>query len=197
MLSFLTSYQCTLIKGYLVDIDNRFNKVFSSFVSLHSKFSPGNRVINNFSDQFPFNLFNKQKDDNLKVHIQLLDNMVIKLSSIPSNVLIIMDTSVKYNIVMSISHMHIHNNPITKTLHYVVYVASTEAKLFAIKYGINQAMNCNDISSKIIVITDSIHVARKIFDLLFHSYRVHIVAILSELCNYLSSKQFYWISGMP
>jgi len=70
LLGFFTSFQCTLIKGYLVDMDNRFNEVFSSFVPLHSEFSPDNRVIDNFSDCFSFNLFNKQKDNNLKAHIQ-------------------------------------------------------------------------------------------------------------------------------
>jgi len=40
---------------------------------------------------------------------------------------------------------------------------STEAKLFVIKCGINQATNHNNIS-KIIIVTDSIHAARKIFD---------------------------------
>ena len=164
-------------------MDNRFNEVFPFFVPLYFEFSPGNRVIDNFSDYFSFNLFNQQKGDNLKVCIQQLDNIVIESSSIPSNALIIMDASVKNNIAMSILHMHIYNNPITKTFHHVVYVMSTEAKLFAIRCSINQVMNCNDIS-KIIIITDSIHVARKIFDLLSHFYQVHTVAILSELCDY-------------
>ena len=114
--------------------------------------------------------------------------MAIESSSIPSNALIITDTSIKNNIVMSISHIHIQNNPITKTLHHVVYVTSTEAELFAIRCGINQAMNCNDIS-KIIVVTNSIHVTRKIFNPLFHLYQVYIAARLSKLHNYFLHHQ--------
>ena len=46
----LTSCQPSLIKSHLVDMDNRFNEIFSSFTLLHSEFSPGHRVIDNFSD---------------------------------------------------------------------------------------------------------------------------------------------------
>jgi len=74
-----------------------------------------------------------------------------------------MDASVKNNITMSISHTHIYNRSVTKTLHHTVNVISTEAELFAIRCGINQATNYNNIS-KIIIVTDSIHVAKKIFD---------------------------------
>ena len=160
LFSFFTSRQHAFIKSYLVDMNNRFNKVFSSFISLYSKFFPDNRVINNFSNCFSFNLFNKHKNNNLKTHIQQFNNMVIKLSSIPSNTLIIMNISIKNNIAKSILYMYIHNNPITKTLHHMVYVTSIKAELFTIRYGINQAMSYNNIS-KIIVVINSIHAARK------------------------------------
>ena len=178
-LGILTKRQCESIKGHLVDIDNRFNKVFPSFSPLHPEFSLGFRVIDTFSDCFSFNLFSKQKNDSLKTHIHQLDNMVIESSSIPSLTLIIMDASVKINIATSISHIHICNKPISKTLHHVVHVTSTEAELFAIRCSINQVMNHNDIL-KIIVVTDSIHATKKIFDSSSHPYQVHS-AILYEL----------------
>ena len=53
-------------------------------------------------------------------------------------------------------------------IHHVVYVTSTEAELFVIRYSINQALNLDNVS-KVIVITDSIYVARKIFELSVHS----------------------------
>jgi len=65
----LTKCQCSLIKGYLVDMDNRFNEIFPSFIPLHPAFSPGNRVIDIFSNHFSFNLFSKKKDDNFKTCI--------------------------------------------------------------------------------------------------------------------------------
>ena len=42
-------------------MDNRFNKIFPSFVPLHPEFSSGNRVIDIFSNHFSFNLFSKKK----------------------------------------------------------------------------------------------------------------------------------------
>ena len=68
-LRFLTRYQYELVKSHVVDMDNRFNKVFPSFSSLHPEFAPDNRVIDNFLDQFSFNLYSKRKDNNMKLHI--------------------------------------------------------------------------------------------------------------------------------
>ena len=151
-------------------MDNRFNRIFPSFIPLHSEFLPGHRVIDNFSDQFSFNLFNKHYDN----------NMIIESSNSPSTAIVVMDASVKNNITTSISHMHTYNNPIIKTLYHVVYITSTEAELFAIRCSINQASNHNDIS-KIIIVTDSIHAAKNIFDPSLHPFQAYFVAILSEL----------------
>ena len=114
--------------------------------------------------------------------------MVIELSNTPLNAIIIMDASIKNDIATSILHTHIHNNPITKTLHHVVYITSTKVELFTIRYGINNTIHCNNIS-KIIVITNSIHVAKKIFDLSSHSYQTHTVFILKELHKFFMYHQ--------
>jgi len=79
--------------------------------------------------------------------------------------------------------MHTYNNPITKTIYHIIYVTSTKAELFAIRCSINQASNHNGIS-KIIVITNSIHAAKKIFNLSLHPFQVHSVAILTELWKF-------------
>jgi len=65
---------------------------------------------------------------------------------------------------------------------------STEAELFVIRCGINQAYIKKNIS-KIIVVTDSIYVAKKIFDSLSHPYQVHAVAILHGLHCFFKSNQ--------
>ena len=176
----LTRHQQELIKGPVVDMDNCFNEVFPFFDPLNSEFSLGCRIIDILSNCFSFHLFSKCKDDNLKAQIQQLDNLAIKSSSIPSHTLIIMDASIKNNIATSISHTYIHNKPVTKTLHHVVNVTSTEVELFAIRCSINQATKANDIS-KIIVITNSIHAAKKIFNLSSHSFQSHTASILNEL----------------
>ena len=80
----------------------------------------------------------------------------------------------------SISHIYIYNKPLTKTLHHAVNVMSIEVGLFATRCGINQATNSTSIS-KIIVITDSIHATRKIFDHSSYPLQDYVAIILKEL----------------
>ena len=81
----------------------------------------------------------------------------------------ITDASIKNDIATSISHVHIANHPLTKTVHHASFMTSTEVELFAIRCGINQACS-KDTVSMIIVITDSIHAAKKIFDSESHPF---------------------------
>ena len=66
-----------------------------------------------------------------------------------------------------------------------MFVTSSEAELFAIRCGINQAISKDNIS-KIIIITDSIHIAKRIFDLSSHLLQNQSVAILEDLCRFFS-----------
>ena len=60
-----------------------------------------------------------------------------------------------------------------------------EAELFAIRCGINQATHINNIS-KIIIVTDSIYVVKRIFNPFVHSFQVQLAAILSDLCYFFN-----------
>ena len=102
-----------------------------------------------------------------------------------STAITITDTSIKNNIAIAILHTHIPNRSLSKTCHHSAFVTSTEAELFAIRCGINQASLVNNIS-KIIVVTNSIHAARKIFNHLFHPCQIHTTAILENLHIFFS-----------
>jgi len=169
-------------------MNNRFNKVFPLFDPLNPKFSPGDRIIDCFPNHFSFHLFSKSKDQHFKSCIQQLDNLAIESSNTPSNTLIVIDTSVKNNIASSITYVYIHNKPIIKTLHHTSNIMSTEAEFFAIRCGINQATYLHGIL-KIIVVTDSIHVAKKIFDLSSHPLQKHVPFILKDLKEFFSHHQ--------
>ena len=73
----LTPRQCLNIKGLVVDIDNRFNKVFPSFDIFNKKFSPGDRLIDIFPSHFSFHYTNKQSKESMKSHICNLDNITL------------------------------------------------------------------------------------------------------------------------
>ena len=80
----------------------------------------------------------------------------------------------------SIAHVHICDKPIIKILYYTVNINSMEAKLFTIRCDINQAISSLEIS-KIVIVTDLIHVAKKIFDSISYSFQIHATAIFHEL----------------
>jgi len=147
---------------------------------LHPEFSPSLRIIDTFSNWFSFNLSNKEKND--KNYLHQLDSMVIELLSMISTAIDVMNTSIKNNIATAVSYTHIPNRFLSKIRHHSAFVMSMEAELFAIRYSINQTSLINNIS-KIIVITDSIHAARKIFDISPHPYTT---AILQDLHTFFS-----------
>lgn len=88
-----------------------------------------------------------------------------------NTVVIISDTSIKNNVTISIIYIHSFNNLLKKTLYHVINITSTEAELFTLRCGINQAVQIPD-SSCIIVITDALHTVQQIFNLSTHPYQV-------------------------
>ena len=97
-LNSLTSHQKSLVKEHLVDSDNKSNGIFLSFSFLHPELSLGSRIIDNFSDYFYFNLFNKKKNN--KTHLQQLNNMVIESFSFLTTAIVVIDASIKNDIVL-------------------------------------------------------------------------------------------------
>jgi len=106
--------------------------------------------------------------------------MTLQLSSSLHTAIIVTDASIKNDIATSISHVHICDHPLTKMVHHTAFITSTEAELFAIRCGINQACSKENVF-KFIIITNSIHAAKKIFDSKSHLYQLYTMAILSEL----------------
>ena len=178
-----TDHQRKNIKGHLANTNNRSHKLFPVFLPTHPKLFPSSWIIDIFSDRFSLNLCVKGKND--KFHIHQLDSIVIEASSLQSIAIVTSDTSIKNDIATSISHIYISNQPLIKTLHHTAFITSTEAELFAIRCGINQAISNNNVS-KIVVITDSIHAVKRIFNLSFHSFQIQFMAILGDLHHFFS-----------
>ena len=182
----LTDRQKTSIKGHIIDSNNKLYGVFPSFSSLNPEFILGSRIINIFPDQFSFNLASKGK--NASTCSQQLDDMTIQASTSSHTVIVVSDVSIKNNIATSILHIHIRDQPLVKMVHHTAFVTSTEAELFAIRCSINQACNKENIS-KVIVITDFIHTAKKIFDTKSHPYQIHTLVILNKLRQFFTRCQ--------
>jgi len=69
---------------------------------------------------------------------------------------------------------------VAKTIYYAVNITTIEAELFTIRCGINQAIHIAN-TSYIIVVTDAIHLAKKIFNSLTHPYQIQSIAIVQDL----------------
>ena len=98
-------------------------------------------------------------------------------------VIVVSDTNIKNNVIMSIVHIHSFSNSLKKTLHHAINVISTEAELFAIKYGINQVTQIFGTSC-IIIVTNTLYAGQRIFNSTIHSYQIQMIAISKDLqCN--------------
>ena len=180
--SSLTLRQETLSKGHLIDSKTKSYGIFPSFSPLDPEFTPGHRIIDNFS----FNVVNKTEKGKNNCRAQELNEMALRTSSIPNTALVITDASIKNDIATSVAHIHSTIRPLIKTVHHASFVTSSEMELFAIRCGINQACVLDNVS-KIVVVTDSIHVAKKIFDPGLHPLQIHSTAILSNLRTFFSA----------
>ena len=155
------------------------------FDLLNLELQPGNRVTDTFSNCFSFHSFSRSNDPSFKSCLQQLDTLAIESSSSFSNALVITDVSIKNSVALSIAHIYVFNKPVVKTLHHAVNITSSKAKLFAIRCNINQAVLLHE-TSRIIIVTDSIHVAKKVFNPSSHSLQKQSTLILSELRGFFN-----------
>jgi len=59
--------------------------------------------------------------------------------------IVVFNARIKNSVTTSILHIHSYNNPIIKTIYHATNVTMMEAKLFAIRYSINQAVNIPNV----------------------------------------------------
>jgi len=73
----LTYRQKVLTKGHLINSKFKSYGIFLSFSLLDPEFTPDQRIIDNFSDHFSFNLANKKEKEKNNHHTQELDKIVL------------------------------------------------------------------------------------------------------------------------
>jgi len=157
------------------------NKFFPSFCFFNEEFKPGNHIVDIFPDQFSFH----SHLTNIKKYMKNLEEVTFKASSNPFSTIVVSDASIKKQVATSISHIHFFDKPVIKTLHRAINITTAKAKLFAIQCSINQAVADPNVKH-IVVITDSLHITRKIFNSFTHLYQIHSVAISMELREFFS-----------
>jgi len=120
--------------------------------------------------------FNKSKT----AYFSKLNKLIFNALLEPNIVLVTSDTSIKNNIAIFITYIHLFNSSLKKTLHHAIDITSTETELFALRYGINQTIQIYGFSH-IIVITDTLYMVQKIFNLSIHLYQLQSIMISKDL----------------
>ena len=170
-----------------MDIDNRTNKILLSFDQFSKEFLLGYGLIDIFPSYFSFHSTNQKSKESIKAYTHKLDNIVLLTLVDPKSVVVVSDASIKNQVATSIAHIHIHNSPLIKTIHHVINISFTEVELFTIRCGINQATYIPNISY-IIIITDSIHATKRIFNSFSHSFQIHALLISSKLWDFFAKE---------
>jgi len=145
----------------------------------NDEFKPGNYLIDLFPNCFSFH----SHSSNTNKHIEKLDDIVFRALSNSFSSIVVSDTSIKNHVATSISHIHSYDKLVIKIIHKAVNITTTEAELFAIQCSINQVVSITNVNY-IVVITDFLHIAKRIFDSLSHPYQIHSVAISYELRDF-------------
>jgi len=163
--------QQAAIKSSIVNVNSHLNGIFLCFDPFNTEFHLENRLIDFFPSHFSFYKADCSSKESKSHHFSSLNSIMLTILSDLSTVVVVSDTNIKNNIATLITHIHLFNSLLKKTLHYVINITTTEAKLFAIRYGINQAIQIPGISC-IIIITNTLHVAQRIFNSTIHLYQI-------------------------
>jgi len=154
--------------------------------------SPGNRLIDIFPSHFYFHLSDKKNKESKRAYICKLNKLIPQVSDESKTDIVVSDMSIKNQVAMLITYIHVYDNYIIKTLYHMINVTSTEVELFTIRYNINQTTEVVNINH-IITITDLIHVAKRIFNLLIHLYQAQSLLISKELGEFFNRDQHNFI----
>ena len=99
------------IKSSIVDTNNHLNEVFLSFDLLNYKIYSDARLIDIFSSCISFHKTNHSFNKSKTAYYNKLDELVFSVSLEPNIALVILDTNIKNNIAISITHIYSFNSP--------------------------------------------------------------------------------------
>ena len=160
-MSKLTSKQQANLKSPIKDINKHLNSIRNCFNSTFSLFSLGSRVVNHFSSRISFHSPSSSSNKDLFHH---LDHAFKSSQTSSYSTTVIADGGVKKShVATAVTHIWSDNSIIQRLQVNSINITSVEAELMAICLGLIPAMDKENIHD-IIVITDSITVAKKIFE---------------------------------
>ena len=181
----LTTNQQTNLKSSIKDVNEYLNSVRNCFNFLYSLFFSGSRVVNYFPNRISFHFYSSLSNKDFYQHLQNLDH-AFKVSQISSNnITVIADRGIKkFHIITAVAHIWSDFSVIQCLQVHSINVSSIEAELMAIQTGLIPAIKKNNIYD-IIVITDSISIAKKILKSKVNPLQNIFIPIVSAIEVYL------------
>ena len=184
------------LKSSIKDTNKHLNSVRNCFNPLYPLFSPGLRVVDYFSNRISFYSPSSSSDEDLYHHLQSLDHTFKASQMLSNNIAVIADGGVKKShVTTAVAHIWFDNSVIQCLQIYFINVMSMEAELMAIHIGLIPAIERDNIHN-IIVITDSIAVARKILESKVDPLQNIFIPIISAVDTFLRkdgrNKIYFW-----
>jgi len=133
LLENIISNQYIKINSSIIDTNNHLNRIFPSFDSWNSEFSPGSRLIDIFSSYFSFHKADCYNKKSKAIHLYKLDDLVFNASSDSNSIIVVSNVSIRNNIAILIAYIHSFFSLTKKMLYHAINITSMEAELFAIR----------------------------------------------------------------
>ena len=163
-MSKLISKQQANLKSSIKDINECLNSIQNCFNPTFPPFSLGSRVVDHFSSRISFYSPSSLSDEDLFYHLQNLDHVFKSSQTLFYSTTVIANGEVKKShVATAVTYIWSDNSIIQCLQVNSINVTSVEAKLMAIHLGLIPAMDKKNIHD-IIVITNSITTAKKIFE---------------------------------
>jgi len=160
----LTDKQRSNLKSPIKDVNKCLNDVRECFNLLFPLFSLGSRVVNHFSSRFSFHSPSSSSNEDLYHHIQNLNQVFRSSQTAPYNIAIIADGGIKKSqVATTVAYIWSENSLVQCLQANSINVTSIEAELMATRLGLIPTMEEENVHN-IIVITDSIATAKKVFE---------------------------------
>ena len=160
----LTDKQRFNLKSPIKDVNEHLNSIRECFNPLFPLSSLGSRVVDYFPSRFSFHSPSSSSNEDLYLYLQDL-NQAFRSSQMAShNIAIVADRGIKKSqVATAVAHIWSENSIVQRLQANSINVTSIEAELMAIRLGLIPAIEEENVHN-IIVITDSIAAAKKVFE---------------------------------
>jgi len=160
----LTDKQWFNLKSPIKDVNEHLNGVRECFNPLFPLFSLGSRVVDHFPSRFSFHSPSSSSNEDLYLHLQNLNQAFRSFQTASHNIAIVTDGGIKKSqVATAVTHIWSENSIVQCLQANSINITLIEAELMAIHLGLISAMEEENIHN-IIVITDSITAAKKVFE---------------------------------